>query len=282
MADLGATKSPEVPEHGSRLRRLRRHPRTLIVFALGALASLIAVVLYGALTDGPEQLTREDIEDAVVQAFASATPPPTAAAEVYEVILPSLVIVQTDNPNDDDEKNFGLGSGVIVNTDAAILTSLHVVEGATDIQVVFADGTQSRALVATVQPENDIAVLVPTTLPTVFLPATLGSTGALRIGDEVFAVGNPLGLAASLSAGVVSGFDRTFTPNDGGVTLEGLIQFDAAVNPGNSGGPLLNRRGQVVGIVAGLVNPTEQDVFIGIGFAVPINIAASAAGGPAQ
>ena len=146
----------------------------------------------------------------------------------------------------------------------------------------FADGTESRAFVVVEEPENDIAVLVPADLPAVFLPATLGSIGALRVGDEVFAVGNPLGLAGSMSAGVISGFERTFTPKDGDVTIEGLIQFDAAVNPGNSGGPLLNRLGQVVGIVTGLVNPTDQEVFIGIGFAVPIDVAAGAAGGPAQ
>ena len=98
----------------------------------------------------------------------------------------------------------------------------------------------------------------------------------------MFAVGNPLGLVGSLSAGVISGFDRTFTPEDGGREFEGLIQFDAAVNPGSSGGPLLNRLGQVVGIVTALANPTEQEVFIGIGFAVPINTAAAAAGAPQQ
>jgi S1-C subfamily serine protease len=103
----------------------------------------------------------------------------------------------------------------------------------------------------------------------------------MRIGDETFAVGNPLGLAASLSAGVISGIDRSFPINDEGDRLEGLIQFDAAVNPGNSGGPLLNRAGQVIGIVTALANPSQQNFFTGIGFAVPINSAVSAAGLPA-
>ena len=83
-----------------------------------------------------------------------------------------------------------------------------------------------------------------------------------------------------MSAGVISGFNRSFRPPEGDERLEGLIQFDAAVNPGNSGGPLLNRAGQVVGIVTGLVNPTEDSVFIGIGFAVPIGVAVATAGGP--
>ena len=114
------------------------------------------------------------------------------------------------------------------------------------------------------------------------MPATIGNPSALRVGDDVFAVGNPLGLVASLSAGVVSGTGRQSTPHGREEPIQDLIQFDAAVNPGNSGGPLLNRGGQVVGIVTGLMNPTEQDVFIGIGFAVPIDVAASAAGGPGQ
>ncbi len=116
-------------------------------------------------------------------------------------------------------------------------------------------------------------------LPAVIVPAVLG--GSAQIGDEAFAVGNPLGLVASLSAGVVSGLDRTFKVA-GGRTLSGLIQFDAAVNPGSSGGPLLNIKGQVIGIVTGLVNPAGTDDFAGIGFAVPIATAGKAAGAPAK
>jgi S1-C subfamily serine protease len=112
------------------------------------------------------------------------------------------------------------------------------------------------------------------------VPATLGNPNAMSVGDEAFAVGNPYGLYGSMSAGVISGFERSFRPEDSEQRLDGLIQIDAAVNPGNSGGPLLNRYGQVVGIVVGIVNPTEDDFFIGIGFAVPIEVAASAAGSP--
>ena len=125
-------------------------------------------------------------------------------------------------------------------------------------------------------------MLTPAVLPQVVLPAIIGNSGALRVGDEVFAVGHPLGLVGSLSAGVVSGLDRESTPPGREEALRGLIQFDAAVNPGSSGGPLLDRRGQVVGIVTGLINPGDDDVFIGIAFAVPIDVAVSAAGGPAR
>ena len=112
------------------------------------------------------------------------------------------------------------------------------------------------------------------------VPAMLGNPNAMRVGDEAFVVSNPLGLYGSMSAGVISGFDRSFQPPNSTQRLQGLIQIDAAVNPGNSGGPLLNRQGQVVGIVAGLVNPADQNVFAGIGFAVPINVAGGAAGMP--
>ena len=135
---------------------------------------------------------------------------------------------------------------------------------------------------ASVDRERDIAVLAPAALPGLVLPATIGNAAALSVGDEVFAVGNPMGLVASLSAGVVSGLERQSTPPGREEPIRGLIQFDAAVNPGNSGGPLLDTGGRVVGIVTGLFNPTEQDVFIGIGFAVPIEAAAGAAGGPGQ
>ena len=102
----------------------------------------------------------------------------------------------------------------------------------------------------------------------------------MKVGDEVYAVGNPYGLYSSISSGVISAFDRTFEPEGTNVKLKGLIQIDAAVNPGNSGGPLLNRDGLVIGIVTGLVNPTEQNFFVGIGFAVPITTAGGAAGLP--
>lgn len=251
-------------------------------FMLGALAFTLALTVYNLLSPPPDQLTTNEIDEIVAQAMGSATPPPAISAQVYQAILPSLVIVQTEITGEDEEEGFGVGSGVVINESAAILTALHVVSGASDIEVQFADGTQSPAVIFAEQPENDIAVLVPENPPDLFLPATMGSLAATRIGDEVYAVGNPLGLTGSMSAGVISGFDRSFTIKDLNQEMDGLIQFDAAVNPGNSGGPLLNRYGQVIGIVTGLINPTEQEVFIGIGFAVPISVAASAAGGPAQ
>jgi S1-C subfamily serine protease len=160
-----------------------------------------------------------------------------------------------------------------------VLTALHVVQEADRIQLRFADGTRTTASVLRRQPEHDIAVLAPDRLPQVVVPAVLG--GGAQVGDAVFPVGNPLGLEDSLTAGVVSALDRSI-PTAGGVTLKGLIQFDAAVNPGNSGGPLLDRDGDVVGIVTALANPARQPYFVGIGFAVPIATASGTAGGPSK
>ena len=259
---------------------LRRRPTMLALAALCTAALVLALTLWWTARPDRQELSSVDVEAAVAEALNAGTPAPAVAAQVYRAILPSLVVVQTDNP--DQEKAFGIGSGVVINSDAEVLTSLHVVEGSTMIELIFADGARSPAAVTNADPEKDIAVLTPAVLPQVVLPATIGNSGALRVGDEVFAVGHPLGLVGSLSAGVVSGLDRESTPPGREEALRGLIQFDAAVNPGSSGGPLLDRRGQVVGIVTGLINPGDDDVFIGIGFAVPIDVAVSAAGGPAR
>lgn len=263
-----------------RLKRLRTLVRPVGLFAAGVAAALVALLLYYLLMPKPHLLTTTDVNQAIAQAFASATPLPPFSEQVYQVIQPSLVLVQAQVPGANGTVERGLGSGVIVNDNGDILTSLHVVTQATEIQLTFADGTQSSAEVTTRQPEKDIAVLHASKPPAKIVAATLGSPGAMRVGDEAYVVGNPFGLYSSMSAGVISGFDRSFQPVESSNRLEGLIQIDAAVNPGNSGGPLLNRYGEVIGIVTGLVNPTEQNFFVGIGFAVPITVAAPAAGSP--
>jgi S1-C subfamily serine protease len=212
--------------------------------------------------------------------MASATPPPPYSAQVYQAILPSLVFIHTQRENAAEDEGFGVGSGVVINESGDILTALHVVAGATEIEILFADGSRATAEIVSAEQENDIAVLHPNQPPELIVPAILGNPGAMRIGDEAFAVGNPLGLVASMSAGVISGLDRSIPLEDSDQRLERLIQFDTAVNPGNSGGPLLNRQGHVVGIVTALANPSEQNFFIGIGFAVPIGTAVAVAGGP--
>ncbi len=263
-----------------RLRQVGTRARAFGPFALGVVAALVALLLYNALTPAPRQLTADDVNTSVAQALASVTPASAYSARVYAAIRPSFVLIQARSTGADGKAEGGLGSGVVVTERGDILTSLHVVEGATDIQLTFADGSKSGAQITARQPEHDIAVLRPTRPPAQIVPATLGNPEAMQIGDEAFVVGNPLGLYSSLSAGVISGFGRSFAVPDSQRRLEGLIQFDAAVNPGNSGGPLLNRDGQVIGIVTGLANPTDQNFFVGLGFAVPIDVAGGAAGLP--
>lgn len=252
-----------------RMGILRNRLKGLFPFASGVAAMLLALILYNLMFP-QSQLSTTEVNEAIANAMASATPRPAYSAEVYQIIQPSLVLIQTQRT--DGEKN--LGTGVIVDAAGDILTSLHVVNNASMISITFADGTKSEGVVISAQPEMDIAVLQAPVMPELFVPATLGNPGALRVGDEAYAVGHPFGLYGSMSAGVISGFERTFRPEFSNVELKGLIQFDAAVNPGNSGGPLLNRYGHVVGIVTGIVNPSDQNFFIGIAFAVPINTAA--------
>lgn len=263
-----------------RLLRLCAQARRAAPFVSGVLAALVALLLYNLVVPAPPPLTVRDVNTAVAQTLSSATPLPALSERVYQIIQPSMVLVQTRSRDANGQNERGLGSGVVIDDRGDILTSLHVVANTSDIQLTFADGTQSGAQVVSTQPENDIAVLRATKPPAQLVPATLGNPNAMRVGDEAFVVGNPLGLYNSMSAGVISGFDRSFQPANSKQTLRGLIQIDAAVNPGNSGGPLLNRDGQVIGIIAGLVNPTDQEVFIGLGFAVPITVAASGAGLP--
>ncbi len=265
---------------GRRWQTLRRRARAARPFAAGMLAVLAGLLAYNRLVPAPLPLTQAQVSDTVAQAMASATAPPANASRVYQAILPSFVLIQTDRADPDGETLQGLGSGVVVDVGGSILTSLHVVADARVITVTFADGFVTEARIMAAQPEKDIAVLAPNALPDLLVAATLGNPNALRVGDEAYVVGNPLGLYASMSSGVISGFDRSFNPINATRPIEGLIQIDAAVNPGNSGGPLLNRAGQVVGIITGLVNAAEQDAFAGIGFAVPIDVAGGAAGLP--
>ena len=206
----------------------------------------------------------------------SKNPLPSRAAEAYEVIKHAVVRVRSLDPDDESEQ--GVGSGVVVREDGTILTNLHVVGGAKRIEVVFADGLQSEAVLVGARPEHDLAVIKPSTTPDDLAPATLRSTGDLRLGDEVVAVGFPFGIGPSVSAGVISGLRREYRSPEGKRLLTNLIQFDAAANPGNSGGPLVTADGEVVGIVAAILNPGKAATFIGIGFAVPIENAAAAAG----
>lgn len=263
-----------------KLRTASAYLRRGLPFASGVLAALLAMLIYNLTVTQPEQLTVRDVKDTFVEVMASATAPPSYSSQVYQVIRPSLILVQVERENGDDESGFGLGSGVVVDNFGNILTSLHVIAGARQVTVTFADGTASPAEVVMEMPEYDLAVLQAYDTPLFVVPAVLGNPNSMRVGDEAYVVGNPFGLYSSMSSGVISGFDRIFRMPNSNIEIPGMIQFDAAANPGNSGGPLLNRSGHVIGIVTGLANPTDGNFFVGIGFAVPINIAVGGMGSP--
>lgn len=215
--------------------------------------------------------TQEHIDAAVSRALEQRTLP-SPAAKAYAAVRPSVVRVRNDD--------HAVGSGVVVVQSGLILTNLHVVAGASRIVVVFANGHKSEATIVSEQPENDLAVIKAAVLPDDLKPATLGSSRGLAEGHDVIAVGFPFGIGPSVSSGVVSGLGREYRSAEGERVLTDLIQFDAAVNPGSSGGPLVNAAGEVVGIVTAILSPLEQGTFAGIGFAVPIQTAAAAAGLP--
>lgn len=222
-----------------------------------AAALLVAVAVLGTLL-----VTRggEDPPPVAAGPSPSASATPTVG-DIYRLVGPSVAVIRTARG--------ALGTGVIVAGDGTVLTARHVVSDGSAVSVVFADGTRSAATVASADPENDIATLAPATLPQPVVPATIG--GAVEVGGPVVAIGNPLGLTYSVSTGVVSALDRT-ADTDGG-RFTGLIQFDASVNPGSSGGPLLDGGGNVVGIVQSIADPGGDDAFAGIAFAVPIGTA---------
>jgi putative serine protease PepD len=262
MTSVSGPGAPPGPRAvGSRASWLRGRRGTLVVcgVVLIAAAAVISTVLLRTGGSAPPPV-------------AAATPTPTASASpsvsaIYQKIGPSVVVVRTANG--------ALGSGVVVAADGTILTADHVIADGGAITILFADGTKSTATVASADTNSDIATLTPATLPQTLVPAELG--GAAQVGGPVVAIGNPLGLTSSVSSGVVSGLNRTATTANG--DFSGLIQFDAAVNPGSSGGPLLDAKGLVIGVVVSIADPGDDDAFAGIAFAVPIGGALGGGGG---
>jgi S1-C subfamily serine protease len=269
----------------------------------------IALALSLALQPQQRRLTQHDINAAVLKTMETQVLP-SEYARAYENIRPAVVRVisyikksrlrdddqrllsrrthkpkplgpaATDLTAEGDEVENGVGTGVVIIDKGVILTNLHVVSGADRVKVVFFDGLESPATITGVQAENDLAVLQASKIPDDLISATMRSTADLAPGDKVLAVGFPFGIGPSASGGIVSGLGRVFRSPEGKQEMKNLIQFDAAANPGNSGGPLVTMDGEVVGIVTAILNPTSARTFLGIGFAVPIENAASAAGLP--
>jgi S1-C subfamily serine protease len=297
----GADESPAAPAVARHARGgfWHRHER----WAWGLIALLLAAAAgwpaWTAKVKPP--LTVEQIDAAMRHSIAKE-PLPSAAAAAYAAVIPSVVRVVGEHkpppeaaasapklkgkgptkPTDKaiDEDGRSVGTGVVIVDKGLILTNLHVVAGADKITVNFFDGSESEAVLVSLQPEHDLAVLRAKSIPDDLHAATLRSTAGLTPGDEVIAIGFPFGIGPSASQGVISGLKREFRSPEGHRSLSNLIQFDAAANPGNSGGPLVTMDGHVVGIVTAIMNPNQQRTFIGIGFAVPIENAAAAVGMP--
>ncbi len=277
--DADSAASPATPKSPrSRQRLLRRWwPLWSIPVLLGALVWW----QWGEVTQwmGP-RLTAADVDKAVAKALEERDKFAPSAQAIAK-LAPSVVRVMSfERKSGERLVDTGVGTGVVITRQGLILTSLHVVSGADKIEVTFADGSQSDANIMSVRPDQDLAVLSAEVMPEVIPPAVLKTSAELHPGQPVVALGFPFGVGPSASSGVISGLDRSFHSPEGQFEIKELIQFDAAANPGNSGGPLATLDGEVVGIVAGILNPTRHRTFLGIGFAVPIEQAAAAAGLP--
>lgn len=284
----------------------------LVLLAVTLTLSLLAG--WRALNPGPKVYTQWDIDNAVKHTLENTPPGPDQTTIAAAIIAPSLVRVEgflSPERREEMEKEEALaarkagrkpptaqkkdaeatgldgkprpdatGSGVVISERGDILTNLHVIRSTDRWEVIFADGSKSDAILVSMQPENDLAVIRPRQQPDDLKPATMASTANLMPGDMVVASGFPFGIGPSVSSGVIAGLNREFVDpeNKEKPKMTNLIQFDAAVNPGNSGGPLVNRDGEVIGIVTAIYNPSGNRVFAGMSFAVPIENAARAVG----
>jgi S1-C subfamily serine protease len=271
----------------ARWQAIRNRP--FIFFLAGILLASALFFSWNAFLPKLKPLTQDIIDEAVLKTL-NTKELPSKASKAAQIIMPSVVVVRAfkndtdEKKKKDSKKNEGedgsLGTGVVIMEDGTILTNFHVIAGSDRVEVIFYDGTKANAKIVAVHPHNDLAVLKAEKLPDDLLPATLGSSAQLKYGDDVVAVGFPFGIGPSVTSGVVSGLGREFI-GENGAQLRNLIQFDAAINRGNSGGPLINSAGEVVGIVTALLNPSSTErTFIGIGFAVTIESAGSAVGIP--
>src|SRR2546428_13323537 len=258
----------------------KRHEKPSF-FVAGAALAVILVALHGSLAPAPLRITQDDIDQAVARTLETK-PLPSRAMKAYQAVRSSIVRVRAigDGLEYDEYMHRATGSGVVIIDRGVILTSLHVVSGASLVRVQFEDGLESEAAIISTQPENDLAVLQAKQIPDDLQAATLRSAKHLMEGEHVTAIGFPFGIGPSVSHGVISGLKREYHSPDGERILSNLIQFDAAANPGSSGGPLVNAAGEVIGIITAIFSTAEKTGFSGLAFAVPIELAAGAAGLP--
>lgn len=262
-------ETPQTPVF-SRVRELYKRHSAPFLIAAGTLAALAVVLAYSILAPHPPRITQGDIAVAIKETLSKLPEPPSHSAVAYASVEQAVVRVEDLSAAPKDPTEIAVGTGVVIQKNGTILTALHVVAGAPRITVVFYNGLRSTADLIQSAPQDDLALLKARDVPANLEPATMGSAAGLMPGDHVIAVGYPFDIGPSVTSGIVSGLNREYLSPEGQQKLSNLIQFDAAVNPGNSGGPLVTNDGSVVGIVTAILNPTGERVFIGIGFAVPI------------
>ncbi len=252
--------------------RLWRDPqKALVMVAAGILLLLLGCGFTG---DGTSQrATPQPTTPPLV--VATATPLPQQDYEALELeerllvnlfqrVGPSVVHIQVTTAT-----GSGSGSGFFYDADGHIVTNNHVVEDAETIRVVLADGTTVPAEVVGTDPDADLAVIVVDAPAALVVPAELGDSGKVQVGQWAIAIGNPFGLERTVTRGIISALGRVF-PQESGFSIANLIQTDAAINPGNSGGPLLDLRGRVIGVNTMIISETGASA--GLGFAIPVNI----------
>jgi S1-C subfamily serine protease len=261
--------------------------RIAAVFLSGILVAAAAVGVY-AVVDSGGSSTSSSVQNVATGSPGSSSTTSTSgnasltsgdcmsASDIYAAVRPSVVEVDvsgTQSGSFGSQRFSGTGTGIVLDDKGNILTNNHVIDSASEIAVKFDDGATIPATVVGADPGNDVAVIKIDPSQHGLKPATLGDSGALRVGDPVLALGNPFSLEASLTQGIVSGLNRSYSEGTSDRDIRGMIQTDAAINPGNSGGPLLDCHGDVVGINTLLDNPTGQSVNVGVAFAVAINTA---------
>jgi S1-C subfamily serine protease len=247
----------------------------IIVAALSAVVTFVAIEAFGDDGGGPAssavaEATATPQGNDSPSIGASTGEDCLSAAEIYAAIRPAVVEILSRSGS---ASPFGLpqsgsGSGIVIDEVGHILTNNHVVDGADAIEVRFEDGTLVDAQLVGTDPTNDLAVVQVDPAGLDLTVAELGDSEALRVGDPVLAIGNPFNLEGTLTQGIVSGLERTFSSGGNTRPIRNMIQTDAPVNPGNSGGPLINCQGEVVGINTLIENPTGDNVNVGIAFAV--------------